>query len=72
MSDNLNSLNLLGELDNIVLTLQHLELDVCKMRDLVINLRMKNNVGTDTALSSLHPDLQELYFEHSDVGGLDN
>ena len=64
--------DILGELDSIVLTLQHLELDVVRLRDAVINLRMRNTVGTDTPLESLHPDLQDLYFEHSDVGGLDN
>ena len=64
--------DIVGELDSIVLTLQHLELDVERLMNAVINLRMKNTVGTDTALSSLHPDLQDLYFEHSDVGGLDN
>ena len=64
--------DIVGELDSIVLTLQHLELDVERLMNAVIQLRMKNTVGTDTVLSSLHPDLQELYFEHSDVGGLDN
>jgi hypothetical protein len=64
--------DIVGELDSIVLTLQHLELDVERLMNGVINLRMKNTVGTDTPLSSLHPDLQDLYFEHSDVGGLDN
>jgi hypothetical protein len=64
--------DIVGELDSIVLTLQHLELDVERLMNAVIQLRMKNTVGTDTTLSSLHPDLQELYFEHSDVGGLDN
>ena len=64
--------DIVGELDSIVLTLQHLELDVERLMNAVINLRMKNTVGTDTPLSSLHPDLQDLYFEHSDVGGLDN
>jgi hypothetical protein len=62
---------LLAELDNIVLTLRHLEQDVRVMRDVVIKIRLRQTVGQDTLLSDLHPDLQDLYFD-ADVGGLDN
>ena len=62
---------LLTELDNIVLTLRHLEQDVRVMRDVVIKIRLRQTVGQDTLLSDLHPDLHDLYCD-TDVGGLDN
>ena len=62
---------LLSELDNIVLTLRHLEYDVRMMRDVVIKIRLRQTVGQDTLLSDLHPDLHDLYCD-ADVGGLDN
>ena len=57
----LDRIVLLGELDNIVLTLRYLEHDVRVMRDVVIKIRLRQTVGQDTLLSELHPDLQDLY-----------
>ena len=57
----------LGALDEIVLTLNHVELDVKQLKNAVIKLRfeyMRLRNCPPLEAEKLHPDLQDLYFEH--------
>ena len=57
----------LGALDNVVLELNHIELDVKLLKNTVIKLRleyMKQRNCPPLEAEKLHPDLQDLYFEH--------
>jgi len=61
----------LGALDNIVVTLNHMELDVNQLKNAVIKLRLaaqrekqRRSACPPLEGEALHPDLQDLYFEH--------
>ena len=63
----------LGALDHVVMELNHIELDVKLLKNTVIKLRLDAQrekqrrsacPPLEADCEALHPDLQDLYFEH--------
>ena len=56
------------QLDSLVIELQHIELDITRLKSLISKLRLDNTQSL--SVEQLHPDTQDLYCD-LDSGGLD-